>query len=97
MSPPNMPSPNPTMMQPEAANQSRDKILPGGVPEIRAPGNVHEILNRIRNQNLAASHTDTNDSTSNNDRLVSDVNLSESKKGKKGKKPVSVPSISINI
>ena len=92
-----MPSPNPTMMQPEAANQSRDKILPGGVPEIRAPGNVHEILNRIRNQNLAASHTDTNDSTSNNDRLVSDVNLSESKKGKKGKKPVSVPSISINI
>jgi hypothetical protein len=88
--------PNPTMMQPEAANQSRDKILPGGVPEIRAPGNVQEILNRIRSQNLAASNTE--DSTSNNDRLVSDVNLSESKRGKKGKKaPVSIPSISINI
>jgi len=97
MNPPNMPLPNPTMMQPEAANQSRDKILPGGVPEIRAPGNVHEILNRIRNQNLAASHTDTNDSTSNNDRLVSDMNLSESKRGKKGKKVISIPSISINV
>jgi len=96
MNAPSMPMPNPTMMQPEAANQSRDKILPGGVPEIRAPGNVQEILNRIRSQNLAASNTE--DSTSNNDRLVSDVNLSESKRGKKGKKaPVSIPSISINI
>jgi len=90
-----MPMPNPTMMQPEAANQSRDKILPGGVPEIRAPGNVQEILNRIRTQNLAASNTE--DSTSNNDRLVSDVNLSESKRKKGKKAPVSIPSISINI
>ena len=96
MNSPNMPLPSPTMMQPEAANESRNKILPGGVPEIRAPGNVQDILNRIRSQNLAASNTD--DSTSNNDRIVSDVNLSESKKGKKGKKaPVSIPSISVNI
>ena len=96
MNPPNMPLPSPTMMQPEAANESRNKILPSGVPEIRAPGNVQDILNRIRSQNLAASNTD--DSTSNNDRIVSDVNLSESKRGKKGKKaPVSIPSISVNI
>ena len=95
MNAPSIPSPNPTMMQPEAANQSRDKISSEGVPEIRAPGNVQEILNRIRNQNLTASNTD--DSTSNNDRLVSDVNLSESKKGKKGKKVLSIPSISVNI
>ena len=114
MSAPSMPSPTPTMMQPEPANQSRNKILPAGfissklndfntpkssLPEIRAPGNVQEILNRIRSKNLAASNTeDSTTNTPNNDRLLSDVNLSESKKGKKGRKsPVSIPSISINI
>ena len=84
--------------EPEPSNQSRNKILPRGVPEIRAPENVQEILNRIRNQNLNTNTDSIDSSGSNNDRLVSDVNLSDSKKGKKGKKQnVSIPSISVNI
>jgi hypothetical protein len=98
MNPPVISSPNTRVQpEPEPSNQSRNKIYQGGVPEIRAPENVQEILNRIRNQNLN-TNTDSIDSAgSNNDRLVSDVNLSDSKKGKKGKKQnISIPSISIN-
>lgn len=96
MNPPKISTMN-TMVQPEPSNQNREKILPNGVPEIRAPHNVHEILNRIKKQNQTANTDSIDSNTSNNDRLVSDVNLSDSKKGKKGKKQnVSIPSISIN-
>jgi len=94
---PMMPPPMPTMSEPAPANQSRNKITSNGVPEIRAPENVQEILNRIRNQNLANNTDSIDDGSSNNERLLSDVNLSDSKKGKGKKVPMTKPSISVNI
>jgi hypothetical protein len=95
MNPPNIPVPKPNVMiEPEPANQSRNKILSGGTAEIRAPDNVKEILERIRRTTSLAGTTDTqDDSSSNNDRIVSDKNLSESKRGRK---PKAQPSISIS-
>lgn len=59
------------------------------VPDIRAPDQVKDILNRLHNMQsstIKPSNTDTQDETSsNNDRLLSDTTLSESKK--KGRKP----------
>jgi hypothetical protein len=59
------------------------------VPDIRAPEQVKDILNRIHNlqpSTIKPSATETQDETSsNNDRLVSETTLSESKK--KGRKP----------
>jgi len=89
-SPPVMPPPRATMTEPVASNQSSNKISPAGVPEIRAPTNVQDILNRIKQRQVA--NTDTQDeSSSNNDRILSDANVSDSKKGKK-----KAPSISIS-
>ena len=60
------------------------------IPEVRAPENVQEILNRIKQKQVA--NTDTQDeSSSNNDRILSDMNVSDSKKGRK-----KAPSISIS-
>jgi hypothetical protein len=59
---------------------------------MKTPVNVQDILNKIKQdrKNLA---TDTQDETSsNNDRILSDVNLSENKRGRK----VKTPSISVN-
>ena len=68
--------------------------LPSIVPnrtEIRAPDNVKEILSRIKGSASLAETTE--DNSSNNDRIISDINLSDSKKGRK---PKSIPSININ-
>lgn len=64
------------------------------VSEINVPANVRAILNRIKTSTTLAATSDTQDSVSNNERLLSVENASESKKGKK--KAVSIPSISIN-
>lgn len=59
------------------------------VPNIRAPDQVKDILSRIHSlqpSTITATNTETQDETSSNDRLVSDVTLSESKK-KGGRKP----------
>jgi hypothetical protein len=64
------------------------------VSEINVPDNVRAILNRIKTSTTLAGTTDTQDSVSNNERLLSVENVSESKKGKK--KNISIPSISIN-
>jgi hypothetical protein len=56
--------------------------------DIRAPDNVQDILNRIKNiqQQSSLNTTETQDeTTSNNDRLISDSTIND-KKGKKGKK-----------
>jgi hypothetical protein len=56
--------------------------------DIRAPDNVQDILNRIKTiqQQSSLNTTETQDeTTSNNDRLVSDSTIND-KKGKKGKK-----------
>ena len=68
--------------------------LPNVMPnrtEIRAPDNVKEILSRIKGSASLAETTE--DNSSNNDRIISDINLSESKRGRKPKSP---PSININ-
>ena len=82
-------------IQPPSIPQFRSNTR--DIPEIRAPENVQEILNRIRNQNLANNTDSMDDGSSNNERLLSDVNLSDSKKGKGKKVPMTKPSISVNI
>jgi uncharacterized protein involved in copper resistance len=93
----------PKMSQPNFMNQptiplSNSKQTPsyGGqknISEIKVPDSVRNILNRIKTSTSLAGTTDTQDSASNNERLVSDVNLSDSKKNRKIK---SMPSISIS-
>lgn len=93
MQPPQMPQPMPTMTEPAPANQSSNKITSQGVPEIRAPGNAQEIIARLRRAQANVGATDTQDETSsNNDRLLSEGTISETKRGRKPMKP---PSISI--
>lgn len=94
LKPPTMPAPQRTVAEsnePVASNQSSNKI-----PEIRAPSNVQDILNRIKQSqgNKAGHTTETQEeSSSNNDRILSDANLTDSKKGRKAKAP---PAISIS-
>ena len=62
------------------------------VPDVRAPSQVKDILNRIHQiqpTNIKAGATETQDETSsNNDRLVSDATVSESNPKKRaGRKP----------
>jgi hypothetical protein len=94
---------NPKMMQPNFMNQpsiplSNPKQTPsyGGqksISEIKVPDSVKNILNRIKTSTSLAGTTDTMDSASNNDRLMSDVNVSDSKKMRKNK---TIPNISIS-
>ena len=94
MAPPTMPVPRQTVSEPKASNESNNKINLTSVPEIRAPSNVQEILNRIKQTQATMGTTDTQDETSsNNDRIVSDVNVSESKKVRI---PKTTPSIFIS-
>ena len=101
MNTPSIPEPRRTVSEsmknnyePVAANQSSNQIPSNGVPEIRAPSNVQDILARIKQAQAAAGHTDTQDeSSTNNDRILSDANVSESKRGRKPKAP---PAISIS-
>ena len=60
------------------------------MPDIRAPENVQEILNRIKNiQENQINTTETQEeSTINNDRIISDSTISDRKKIKKSKKPL---------
>lgn len=74
---------------PAPANQSRDK-LPRGGPDIRAPENVQEILSRLKKAQANVQFSDATESSTNNDRLISESNLSESKRGKKVIKPAAV-------
>jgi hypothetical protein len=73
-----------TLPQSVPANQLRPVA-----PEIRAPDQVKDILSRLHNLQPATikpTNTETqNETSSNNDRLVSETTLSESKK--KGRKP----------
>jgi len=93
---PKMNQPN-FMNQPDFMNQptiSRPTPSYGGqknISEIKVPDSVRNILNRIKTSTSLAGTTDTQDSASNNERLVSDVNVSDSKKGRK--KQQSIPSL----
>jgi hypothetical protein len=94
MTTPSIPDPRKNILEPQASNESSNKINQSKVVEIKSSPNVQEILNRIKQSQANIGTTDTQDETSsNNDRIVSDVNVSESKKGRKSK---AVPSIYIS-
>jgi hypothetical protein len=81
----------PMMSEPAPANQSGNRISQQGAPEIRAPGDVQEILNRLkRAQQSNVQFSEVTESS--NDRLISEGTVSESRK----RKQVSKPAISIN-
>lgn len=85
--------------EPKASNESSNKLSQNSAPEIRAPANVQDILNRIKQSQANIGTTDTQDETSsNNDRIVSDVNVSDGtiSESKKGRKPKTTPSIYIS-
>ena len=88
---------NPTSQtfNPPTTSFNTQGSLSRNMPEIRAPDNVQEILSRIKK--IQATKTNSSEtqeeSTINNDRLVSESTFSDNKKrGRKPKKPV----ISIN-
>jgi hypothetical protein len=67
--------------EPQAANSKPQVITNANMPDIRAPTQVKDILNRIHNiqsSTIKAGASDTQDeSSSNNDRLISETTLSE--------------------
>jgi len=87
--------------EPQPANSKPPVTLPATIPanqlrpivaDIRAPSEVKSILNRLHNiqpTNIKAGATETQDETSsNNDRLVSDATVSESNPRRRaGRKP----------
>jgi hypothetical protein len=81
----------PMMSEPAPANQSGNKISQQGAPEIRAPGDVQEILGRLKRAQANVQFSEMTED-SNNDRLVSEGTVSESRK----RKQISKPAISIN-
>ena len=94
MSAPVIPDPRKIILEPQASNESSNKINQAKGLEIKASPNVQEILNRIKQSQANIGTTETQDeSSSNNDRIVSDVNVSESKKVRK---PKTTPSIFIS-
>ena len=94
MNTPVIPEPRQTILEPQASNESSNKINQSKSIEIKSSKNVQEILDRIKQSQAHIGTTETQDeSSSNNDRIVSDVNVSESKKGRK---PKTVPAIYIS-
>ena len=94
MNTPVIPEPRQTILEPQASNESINKINQSKSIEIKSSKNVQEILDRIKQSQAHIGTTETQDeSSSNNDRIVSDVNVSESKKGRK---PKTVPAIYIS-
>ena len=94
MSTPVIPEPRQTILEPQASNESSNKINQSKSIEIKSSQNVQEILNRIKQSQATIGTTETQDeSSSNNDRIVSEVNVSESKKGRK---PKTTPAIYIS-
>jgi hypothetical protein len=68
---------NPPVINQQFKSTSRD------IPEIRAPNNVQDILNRIKQQNTNVNSTETEEESTINDRLVSDSTVSDAKKKKR--------------
>ena len=94
MSAPVIPDPRKIILEPQASNESSNKINQAKGLEIKASPNVQEILNRIKQSQSNIGTTDTQEeSSTNNDRIVSDVNVSDSKKGRK---PKTTPAIYIS-
>jgi hypothetical protein len=85
------------MREPDTQSQQQPQIFTGAsrdIPEIRAPENVKEILNRIKEiqQKNNINTTETQDESTVNDRLVSDSTISNSAK-RRGRKAAPKKSI----
>jgi hypothetical protein len=94
MNTPVIPEPRQTILEPQASNESSNKINQSKSIEIKSSQNVQEILNRIKQSQATIGTTETQDeSSSNNDRIVSEVSVSETKKGRK---PKTAPAIYIS-
>ena len=94
MSAPVIPDPRKIILEPQASNESSNKINQAKGLEIKASPNVQEILNRIKQSQSNIGTTDTQEeSSTNNDRILSELNVSETKKGRK---PKTTPSIYIS-
>ena len=72
-----------SMREPAPSNQSSNKISPAGVVEIKQPLNVQSILNRIKQQQNRTMTETQDESLSNNDRIISENNVSNKKQTKK--------------
>jgi hypothetical protein len=79
-------------------NKTSDEFLPGAPPSLLIPNNdprptinanqtVKDVLNRLHNR-IADTQDTQEESTANNDRLLSDTTASESKKRGRKKKPL---------
>ena len=94
MNTPIIPEPRQTILEPQASNESSNKINQSKSIEIKSSKNVQEILDRIKQSQATIGTTETQDETSsNNDRIVSEVSVSETKKGRK---PKTAPAIYIS-
>jgi hypothetical protein len=94
MNTPIIPEPRQTILEPQASNESSNKINQSKSIEIKSSKNVQEILDRIKQSQATIGTTETQDeSSSNNDRIVSEVSVSETKKGRK---PKTAPAIYIS-
>ena len=77
MSAPVIPDPRKIILEPQASNESSNKINQAKGLEIKASPNVQEILNRIKQSQSNIGTTDTQEeSSTNNDRILSELNVS---------------------
>ena len=68
--------------------------MPNVKQEIKIAPNIKEIIERMKQAQNQQNVTDTQDESSNNERVVSDTNVSDSRKGKRNTKS-SIPTISV--
>jgi hypothetical protein len=103
----NVPDYTSNLFNVQAANAKKETLPPTipiqqlkpNIPDIRAPENVKDILNRIHNlqpKNKLSNTETQDDTTSNNDRLVSEITITDSNsKRKQPKRQLKKANISI--
>ena len=82
-------NPQPTYQPP-----TQPQPMPNVKQEIKIAPNIKEIIERMKQAQNQQNATDTQDESSNNERVVSDTNVSDSRKGKRNTKS-SIPTISV--
>jgi hypothetical protein len=79
---PSMPQPVPTNVRTQVPTQAQQQQVASPKQEIKIAPNIKEIIERMRQANMNNNVSDTQDESSNNDRVMSDTNVSDSKKRK---------------
>jgi hypothetical protein len=80
--------------QPMYQPPTQPQPVPNVKQEIKIAPNIKEIIERMKQAQVQQNVSDTQDESSNNERVVSDTNVSESKRGKRNTKS-SIPTISV--